>query len=214
MRVAVGSGLVAALVVAVGWLQPPADITSAEAVRAARGAFRAAGIEDARVDPDPRPGTYQPADGGPPLSVWRTTTSVPGGSVELWFAREDGEPVFLDDRSGDGAVQLLSDAQFRALAAHYENPATDRQIRRNLALTVAAGLATAVAVQWDAQRRRIRGRDARRSGLRRARSQPAAAPVTPDATAAAELAPARLRATPLRAAAPRPDRPLRAQEIL
>lgn len=220
MRPALGFGLVAVVVVAVGWLQSPADISAAEAVRAARGAFRSAGVDEARVDPDPRAGTYHPADGGAPLAVWRTSTDVPGGSVELWLAREDGEPVFLDDRSGDGAVQLLSDAQFEAIAQRYENPANDRQIRRNLALTTAAALVAATAVQWDLQRARLRRRrrvgGVRLSSSRRGVRAPTVVPAAPAAAVTSTgTVPARRagRAVPLRAAPPRPDRPLRAQEI-
>lgn len=217
MRSAVGFGLAAFAVVAVGWLQSPPDITAAEAVHAARGAFRAAGVDEARVDPRPRADTYRPAEGGEALPVWRTSTRVRGGRVELWLAREDGEPVFLDDRSGDGAVQLLSDDQFEALAGHYENPATARQIRRNLMLTVGAALAAAVAVQWDRHRPRfaihrpVPVRGARRRSSSRATRPAMAVPAVSSAASAAARAPA--RSAPLRAPS-RPDRPLRAQEIL
>ena len=236
-----GFGLAAVAVVAVGWLQSPPDITASEAVDAARGAFRAAGVDGARVDPRPRADAYRPAGGREALPVWRTSTRVRGGRVELWLAREDGEPVFLDDRSGDGAVQLLSDAEFNDLADHYENPATARQIRRNLALTIAAALATAIAVQWDRQRTRLQHQ--RRAGGPRGMSPPAVGAITTlptrpappatrvpaaaanstaadptsalpsqPATASPTRAPA--RAVPLRAEPRRTDRPLRAQEIL
>ena len=210
---AVAIAVVAIAVVAVGWLQSPPDITAAEAVDAARGAFRAAGVEEARVDPRPRADTYRPAGGDEALPVWRTSTRVRGGRVELWLAREDGEPVFLDDRSGDGAVQLLSDDQFEALAGHYENPATARQIRRNLMLTVAAALATAVAVQWDRQRRRIPRRIPSRGVRRRASTRATGPAVAVPAVSPVATAPLPARAAPLRASS-RSDRPLRAQEIL
>lgn len=214
MRSAVGLGLVAVVVVAAAWLQSPPDITGAEAVRAARGAFRAAGVEGARVDGHPKAGTYQPPDGGAPLPVWRTSTRVRGGTVQLWLAREDAEPVFLDDRSGDGAVQLLSDAQFRALAAHYENPATGRQVRRNLVLTVAAALATAVAVQWELHRRRLQAL----VPWPAPRRPSVAGPVEPPPSEASRAAARAATLPPPRSgpisAPPRSDRPLRAQEIL
>lgn len=230
MRSALAVGLVAVGVVVVGWLQSPSDITAAEAVRVARDAFRAADIDEARVDPHPRAGTYRPVDSGEPLPVWRTSTRVPGGSVELWLAREDGEPVFLDDRSGDGAVQLLSDAEFQALAEHYENPATGRQVRRNLLLTLAAALATAVAVRWDLQRA-LPPAVAAPTVTVPAPSPPAAVPraalAAPTPTVSSPAAPAPpaastgraparrpSRTVPLSASPRRADRPLRAQEIL
>lgn len=215
MRGAAAFGLVAVAVVAIGWLQSPPDITGAEAVSAARGAFRAAGVDGARVDPHPRAGTYRPADDGAPLAVWRTSTRVRGGAVALWLAREDGEPVFLDDRSGDGATQLLSDSEFQALAAHFENPAAGRQIRRNLVLTLAAGLVVASAVHWDLQRRRVRLGGTAPASLAPPSSppSPSAPSVRPVATPPAGGARRPRRSAPLRAASGR-DRPLRAQEIL
>lgn len=213
MRGAAAFGLVAVAVVAIGWLQSPPDITSAEAVSAASGAFRAAGVDGARVDPHPRAGTYHPADDGAPLAVWRTSTRVRGGAVALWLAREDGEPVFLDDRSGDGATQLLSNSEFQALAAHFENPAADRQIRRNLVLTLAAGLVAASAVHWDLQRRRVRPRAAAPASLGQSSAPPPSIRPVAAPPAASQRPRRPRRSAPLRAASGR-DRPLRAQEIL
>ena len=86
--------------------------------------------------------------------MWKTEATLEAGTVDLWLAREDGEPVFLDDRTADGAAQLLTDAQFRQIGDHFENPALGRQVRRNLLVTLAAGLIVGVAA---AARRRPSG---------------------------------------------------------
>ena len=78
--------------------------------------------------------------------MWKTTANVEDGTVQLWLSREDGEPVYLDDRTPDGAAQLLTDAQFREIGNHFENPALGRQLRRNLLATLAAALILGVAV--------------------------------------------------------------------
>lgn len=133
-------GLMAVALTAVAWLQRPDHITSGEAVRAAAGAFEAAGLEDASVSLRAAADTYDPEDGQPPVEVWKTTANLEDGTVELWLSRKDGEPVFLDDRTPDGAAQLLTDAQFRKIGEHFENPALGRQLRRNLVVTLAAAL--------------------------------------------------------------------------
>lgn len=136
-------GVAVIVVTAAAWLQRPADLTRSEAVTAAEGAFAAAGLESAEVDPEPTRGTY---DGsvGDPIEVWQATGTLDDGTVELWLARTDGEPVYLDDRTPDGARQLLTDEQFDAIADHDDNPALDRQIRRNLLVTLAAAAIVAV----------------------------------------------------------------------
>lgn len=139
-------GLVAIALTGVGWLQRPDHVTAGEAVRAATGAFRAAGLEDASVELRAVADTYDTGDDQPPIEVWKTQATLDDGTVELWLSREDGEPVFLDDRTPDGAAQLLTDAQFRQIGDHFENPALGRQLRRNLLVTLAAGLILGVAV--------------------------------------------------------------------
>lgn len=130
----------------VGWLEadPITPITPDEAVAIAERAFEAAGVRDAAVRPEAVPGRYS-SPGDEPVPVWKTFVDLDEGTVELWLARADGESVYLDDRTADGAGQLLTDRQFQALADHYENPALDRQRRRNVALTVAAALVVLVA---------------------------------------------------------------------
>lgn len=139
-------GLVAIGLTAAAWLQQPEDISAGEAVRAATGAFRAAGLEDASVALRAVADTYDTGDDQPPVEVWKTKATLEDGTVELWLSREDGEPVFLDDRTADGAAQLLTDAQFREIADHFENPALGRQLRRNLLVTLAAALILGMAL--------------------------------------------------------------------
>src|SRR3546814_12934462 len=69
-----------------------------------------------------------------------------GGTISLWLAQDDGEPVFLDDRSPSGATQLLSEAQFDALADHEPDVGGERLLR-NIVLTVAAGFIAVLAAQ-------------------------------------------------------------------
>lgn len=149
-------GLVAIALTATAWLQRPDDITAGEAVRAATGAFRAAGLEDASVALRAVSGTYEPGDDQAPIEVWKTEAELEAGTVELWLAREDGEPVFLDDRTADGAAQLLTDAQFREIGDHSENPALGRQVRRSLLATLAAGLILGTALLLGLDQRVLR----------------------------------------------------------
>lgn len=139
-------GLVAIGLTAAAWLQRPDHITAGEAVRAAAGAFEAAGLRDASVQLRAVPGTYDAGGDAAAVEVWKTTANVEDGTVQLWLSREDGEPVYLDDRTPDGAAQLLTDAQFREIGDHFENPALGRQLRRNLLATLAAALILGVSV--------------------------------------------------------------------
>lgn len=145
-RLAILVGLVAIVVAGAAWLRQPKSITAREAVRAATGAFEAAGLQDAAVELRAVADTYDGGGEQEPIDVWRTSAALDEGTVELWLAREDGEPVFLDDRNADGTAQLLTDEQFEAIGDHFENPALGRQVRRNLVLTVAAALILALAV--------------------------------------------------------------------
>jgi hypothetical protein len=182
---AAGLGLVAVVVVAVGWLQSPDHITAAEAVAAAESAYAVAGLRSAVVDPHPEAGEYVAVTGDEPIEVWQTVATVEGGTVQLWLSRVDGESVFLDDRTPDGGSQLLSNSQFQQLADHYENPAVGRQVRRNMILTAAAALVALVAVRLSLVRRRL------------------AAPSTPSSERDRPARGTPLRATPLQSRPPR-----------
>lgn len=146
-------GLVAIALTAVAWLQRPDHITAGEAVQAAAGAFDAAGLQDASVALRAVAGTYDVDDGRDPVEVWKTSAELEDGTVELWLSRDDGEPVYLDDRTPDGAAQLLTDEQFQQIGDHYENPALGRQLRRNLLSTLAAALILAVSVLLGVDRK-------------------------------------------------------------
>jgi len=140
-------GAVAVGAVLVAWLQDPEPITAHEAAGVAAAAFAAAGVPDARVGAEPSRATYDPGGGDALIEVWRTVAEVDGGTIQLWLAREDAEPVFLDDRTPDGTAQLLTDAQFDALADVDDNPALDRRVRRNLVAALAgAGIVLLAAV--------------------------------------------------------------------
>lgn len=220
--VAAALGLVALAAVTLGWLQNPDHITASEAVGAARSAYIAAGLHGAVVNPHPAAGVYVAHEGDARVPVWKTKTTLRGGTVELWLSRVDGESVFLDDRAPDGASQLLTDTQFRRLADHYENPAATRQIHRNLVLTAAAALIALLAVRLAVVAQGPGALSLRPSPSAR-RANVAAAPVgrtsladaPPRRSGLRRLSPfgRRRPALPVRPA-PRPGRPLRAtQEI-
>ena len=143
---AIGVAAVALATVGLGWIQNPDGITAAEARSAAEDAFRATGLEHAVVGRHPTKDVYVAVEGDSPIDVWKTSAAFAGGTVELWLARSDGESVFLDDRSPDGSSQLLTDAQFRKLAGHFDNPAVGRQVRRNVFLTGAGALIMLLAL--------------------------------------------------------------------
>jgi hypothetical protein len=151
--IVLGLALVVVLVTAFAWLQRPDHITATEAVRAARDAFEAAGL-DVVVADQPEAGSYDPGGSEDRIAVWRTSARIDGATIGLWLSRDDGEAVFLDDLTPDGTSRLLSDAQFQAVGDHYENPALGRQVRRNLVVTAAAVLILAVLAVMAAPGRR------------------------------------------------------------
>lgn len=143
---AILAGAIAFVVTAVAWLQTPHGMTADEAVQAAARALRSVGLADVVVEPHPTATDYSSSEGGSPIAVWKTVAEVGDGTVELWLARSDGQSVFLDDRTPDGHAQLLTDDQFGELARGFPNPAAERQVHRNLVITVAAALLAMVAV--------------------------------------------------------------------
>lgn len=130
-----------------GWLQAPDELTASEAVDAAADAFGAAGLDDVDIDPDPVTGTYSPGGDDARVPVWLMSATYQGGTISLWIGRDDGEALYLDDRTPDGAAQLLTDEQVQAIADHDGSPAVARQVRRNLVVTVAAALVLALALR-------------------------------------------------------------------
>src|SRR5690606_12866720 len=130
---------------ATAWLRPVEELSAAHAVEVAQSAL-AAGEVEARVDPAPGSGTYTTSD-GQDVEVWKVLADVDGGLVAIWVARDDGQPVFLDDRAPGGEGQVLSDEAVLAISDHRGSPAHDRHLRANLAVTAAAVVLAAVAVQ-------------------------------------------------------------------
>lgn len=129
-----------------GWLQAPDALTAREAVDAASDAFAAAGLHDVEVAEEAAAGTYSPGGDDGRVPVWLTSATYRGGTISLWLARDDGEAIYLDDRTPDGAEQLLTDEQVQAIADHDGSPAVGRQVRRNIVVTVAAALVLALAL--------------------------------------------------------------------
>jgi hypothetical protein len=140
-----GLAALAVVLTAIAWMQEPDPVSARDAVEVADRALAAAGVE-ADVAPDPASGEYQPASGDP-IPVWEVQAALPGGTVDLRIARDDGQPVFLDDRRDDGTGQLLTDAQAAAVGDHRSNPARDRQVRRDVLVTVAALLIAVLALR-------------------------------------------------------------------
>ena len=134
----------AILVVGAGWQQDVPELTATDAVDAAEGALRDAGL-DATVEPDPVPTVYASRTRDP-VAVWAVRATVRSEPIQLQLAREDAQPVALDDRSLDGTAYVLSDLEYQAVVAHVEDPARDRVIWRNVLLTVAAALVIALAL--------------------------------------------------------------------
>jgi hypothetical protein len=160
----------------VGWLQAPDDLTAREAIDAAEAAYDAAGLGGVEVDAEVVSGTYSSGGDSDPVPVWLTSATLDGGTIALWLARADGEAVYLDDRTPDGSSQLLTERQARAIGDHDGSPAVGRQIRRNLALTVAAALIVVLAVRHA----RSAPTDGSRSGPSSAALADILAPTLPD----------------------------------
>lgn len=151
--------VVAVACTAAAWLRPVEELTAADAVTVARSALAAGGVE-ATVDSSPGSGTYT-TSAGQVVEVWKVLAEVRGGRVAIWLARDDGRPVFLDDRAPGGAGQVLADSTVVAIRDHRGNPAFDRHLRDNLAVTIAAAALAVVGVQVSAQ---LRAPGRRRAG--------------------------------------------------
>jgi hypothetical protein len=135
---------VALVCVLVGWLEEPDPLAGDEAAAAVAAALADAGVA-ATVDPVPLASTYQPV-GGERTEVWQTVASVEGGTILLAIARDGATPLYIDDRSPNGAQLLLSDAQLEVVVAGIEDPGAARLLERNVSLTVGAALVLGVAI--------------------------------------------------------------------
>ena len=140
------AGLVTVAVVAAGraWREDVPDLTARDAVVALEDALRSAGVE-ATVDPDPVRTTYASATHDP-VDVWAVQATVGAESIELKLARSGADPVAIDDRNVEGDAYVLSEPEYEALASGIDDPARQRMIRRNIALTIAAVLVIALAL--------------------------------------------------------------------
>lgn len=126
----------AVVTVVVAWRRPRPDLTEADAVRLARRSLTDAGLTVTAVSPHAVATTYRPSDGAP-VDAWKTSAAVRGGRVEVWFYRDLGRAVFLEDRSPAGRP-FVTDAQFERLGRFEEDVATHRWARKNVAATIAA----------------------------------------------------------------------------
>jgi hypothetical protein len=72
-----------------------------------------------------------------PVQVWRTRSTVPEGSIELYVPRKGNSAVFVRDEASAGGA-LLSDRQFSLLRDFRLNPAADRRRDRLQGPTIAA----------------------------------------------------------------------------
>lgn len=131
----------------VGWLQPPADLTKADAREVAERALEHVGIDEVVVADRVEAGRFL-RDDEELIPVWRASATVEGfdGTVTLEVDRDDGSLVHLDDRSRDQSARLLSDDEFARFDGYATNPAQDRRLRRNLLLTLAAAAVAFTAV--------------------------------------------------------------------
>lgn len=137
-------GLVAIGAVGAGWLADVPDITAAEAVEVANGAFEGAGVT-ADVDTEPSADTYVSRTQRP-VEVWRVRATVRSTPIEVFLARSGAQPVSIDDRSLNGAEYVLSEIEYDAVASSIDDPALGRVVQRNITLTLAAVLVVALAI--------------------------------------------------------------------
>ena len=141
--------LLALAAVAVGavtaaWLLDVPEISAQDAVDTTEAAFADAGLE-ASVDPVATRRSYL-SPRRSVVEVWTVRATVRATPVDVLLARSGAQPVAIDDRTPDGADYALTDAEYEAVARHIEDLSLARSVRRNVALTLAAGLVVAVCL--------------------------------------------------------------------
>ena len=141
---ALGLAAMAIGVAGAGWWDDVPELTANDAVVATEQALRDAGL-DATVEPDPERTTYASRTHDP-VDVWIVRATVRAEPIELQLARAGAHPVAIDDRTLDGASYVLSGLEYESVAAHVDDPARARAIRRNMALTAGAVLVIALAI--------------------------------------------------------------------
>jgi hypothetical protein len=118
-------------------------MTSQDARAFARRALTSIGFTNVSVSPEVTLAVYRSPDKRfstqKPVQVWRTHSSVPDGTIELYVPRKGNSAVFVRDEATAGGP-LLSDRQFRQLRDFRMNPAADRRRDRLQGPTIAAVL--------------------------------------------------------------------------
>ena len=118
-------------------------MTRADARTFARKALSHIGFTNVQVDRDVSLASYRSPDtkfqNQKPVQVWRTRSSVPEGTVELYVPRKGNSAVFVRDEATAGGP-LLSDRQFRLLRDFRLNPAADRRHDRLQGPVIAAAV--------------------------------------------------------------------------
>jgi hypothetical protein len=135
---------VAIVAVALGWLEDPPHLTADHAAHAAEAAFEDTGL-DASVEGEPVSASYTQRT-GQPVDVWTVLVMVREQPVQLQISRADARAVAIDDLTLDGTSYVLSDAEHESVAKRVDDTTLDRQLRSNIALTVAAALVVALAI--------------------------------------------------------------------
>ena len=138
--VGVGCAIAAVAVVLLAWTGDPDALTAEDARAAARRHLEEASVLVVRV-------RAPEADDHEGAAVWRVPVEVSGGEIQIYLARTDGAPVFLDDRAPNG-VRLLTEGQFQRLRTVTYNPAHDRWVDRNVQLTAGAIVLVPVALAF------------------------------------------------------------------
>lgn len=134
--------------VVAAWLAPRPDLTREDARRFTREVLEAAGFDDVEVTPlvtaakDPPPSDQPDAV---TLDVWITAATVEEGLVSLSVDRNAAQAVrFLDQ--GTGGEGFLTARQQERIDDYDTDPALQRRLRRNVAVTGAGALGAAAAL--------------------------------------------------------------------
>jgi hypothetical protein len=115
-------------------------MTKADARTFARQAVIHMGFTNVQVSGDVSLASYrspEPRFSKKPVQVWRTRTTMPDGSIEIYVPRNGNSAVFVRDEASAGGA-LLTDRQFQLLRDFRLNPAADRRRNRLQGPTIAA----------------------------------------------------------------------------
>lgn len=135
--------------VAVAWSEPRPDLTPADAVAVAEGAFARIGYEATAVG-NPAPGERALADGRT-IDVQIVKLDIDGEEIVVEVRGDVGELVHVDDVVGtDGSRYLLEPGEFEELGRFRDQRATRRRAGRNARVSLAAILSAALAVVFIA----------------------------------------------------------------